>query len=444
MTGTSMDLTTHWVGLTTLCLFVLAYLVVITEEATHVRKSMPVLLAAGLIWALIAWWYAQHDLLHETEAALERFLVEFAELFLFLLTAMTYLNAMSERNVFAALRSWLVRRRFSFRQVFWITGICAFFLSPIIDNLTTALVMCAVVLAIGQDNLRFVGPACVNIVVAANAGGAFSPFGDITTLMVWQRGMVEFHQFFALFVPSVVNFLVPATIMSFAVPRDVADIDETPVEMKRGARRIMGLFAITIALAVSYHNFLHLAPFLGMLTGLALLKFFGYYLQVTHEKLASDTLDYGQAGDVDAFDSYREIARIEWDTLLFFFGVIMCVGGLSFVGYLAHVSEFLYGELGPSVANILIGLLSAILDNIPLMIAVLEMNPPMELHQWLLITLTAGVGGSLLSIGSAAGVALMGQARGQYTFMRHLVWTPAIALGYGASIWVHFLLNGSQ
>ena len=437
-----MDLTVHWVGYATLVIFVLAYAVVITEEMTHMRKSVPVLLAAGVIWAIIAGYYAQHGLLHETEEALERFLVEFAELFLFLLTAMTYINAMSERNVFAALRSWLIRRRFGYRQVFWITGICAFFLSPLIDNLTTALVLCAVVLAIGQGNRRFVAPACVNIVVAANAGGAFSPFGDITTLMVWQRGHVEFVEFFVLFLPSVVNYLVPAVVMSLAVPKDRGAADEAPVVLKRGAKRIIGLFVLTVATAVSFHNFLHLAPFLGMLTGLAYLKLFGYYLQRTHARKLSDAPDYGTAGDIQAFDSFREVARVEWDTLLFFFGVIMCVGGISFVGYLADVSSFLYGELGPTTANVLVGILSAVLDNIPLMIAVLEMNPPMGLDQWLLITLTTGVGGSLLSIGSAAGVALMGQARGQYTFASHLVWTPVIALGYAASVWVHLLING--
>jgi len=432
----------HWVGYATLILFILAYAVVITEEMTHIRKSMPVLLAAGVIWAIIAAYYAQHGLVHETEQALERFLVEFAELFLFLLTAMTYINAMSERNVFAALRSWLIRRQFTYRQVFWITGVCAFFLSPLIDNLTTALVLCAVVLAIGQGNRRFVAPACVNIVIAANAGGAFSPFGDITTLMVWQRGHVQFVEFFVLFLPSVVNFIVPAAVMALTVPKDRAAVDEAPVAMKRGAKRIIGLFVLTVATAVSFHNFLHLAPFLGMLTGLAYLKLFGYYLQKTHMRRTSDTPGYGTAGDIDAFDSYREIARVEWDTLLFFFGVIMCVGGLSFVGYLADVSAYLYGELGATTANVLVGVLSAILDNIPLMIAVLEMNPPMGLDQWLLITLTAGVGGSLLSIGSAAGVALMGQARGQYMFVSHLVWTPVIAVGYAASIWVHLLING--
>jgi Na+/H+ antiporter NhaD/arsenite permease-like protein len=208
--------------------------------------------------------------------------------------------------------------------------------------------------------------------------------------------------------------------MTFAIPKDTAAIDEAPVGMKRGARRIIALFVITVGLAVSFHQYLNLAPFLGMLTGLALLKVFGYYLQMTHTRAVGETAEYGQAGDVDAFDSYREIARIEWDTLLFFFGVIMCVGALSFVGYLAEVSAYLYGQLGATTANVVIGVLSAILDNIPLMIAVLEMNPPMDLNQWLLITLTAGVGGSLLSIGSAAGVALMGQARGQYTFGEHL------------------------
>jgi len=121
----------------------------------------------------------------------------------------------------------------------------------------------------------------------------------------------------------------------------------------------------------------------------------------------------------------------------------MCVGGLGFIGYLELTSVFMYGQLGPTWANVLVGILSAIVDNIPVMLAVLQMNPTMDLSQWLLVTLTAGVGGSLLSIGSAAGVALMGQARGKYTFFGHLKWTPAIAVGYVLSILVHLWLNGS-
>ena len=438
----ALDLTTHWSGYAAITVFVLAYLLVVSEEFTALRKSKAVILGAGIIWILVAWQYAAAGNTHAAEKAVEEFVLEFAELFLFLLTAMTYVNSMSERNVFEALRSWLVRRRFTYRRLFWITGILSFFLSPFIDNLTTALVMCAVVLAVGKDRPAFVSLACINIVVAANAGGAFSPFGDITTLMVWQRGIVDFWTFFLLFIPSVVNYVIPAAVMSLAIPKERAAAGMDDVPMKRGAKRIMFLFVCTIGTAVSFHNFLYLPAFLGMMTGLAYLKFFGYYLRITHKPTPSDVPVYGEAGDVAAFDSFRQVARIEWDTLLFFFGVIMCVGGLSFIGYLAGVSAYFYGELGPTTANVLVGIMSAVVDNIPIMVAVLEMEPHMGLDQWLLVTLTAGVGGSMLSVGSAAGVALMGQARGMYTFFRHLKWTPIIALGYAASIWVHLLING--
>ncbi len=438
-----MDLTAHWVGILAIVLFVAAYALVISEEYTHLRKSKPVMLAAGVIWALIAFQYADSDQPHAAAEAIEEYLGEFAQLFLFLLAAMTYVNAMSERNIFLALRYRLAQHACSYRTLFWITGVLAFFISPVIDNLTTALVMCAVVMAVGRENPKFVGVACINIVVAANAGGAFSPFGDITTLMVWQRGLVDFETFFALFLPSVVNFAVPAFIMSYAVPKTAPSAPESSemIGMKRGARIVMFLFACTIATAVSFHNFLHIPPFLGMMTGLAFLKFFGFYLRVTHLTSNYDRSSYGQIGDTAAFDSFREVSRVEWDTLLFFFGVIMCVGGLGFIGYLDQVSTYIYGELGPTIANIVVGLISAMVDNIPVMVAVLEMHPTMNVQQWLLVTMTAGVGGSLLSIGSAAGIALMGQARGQYTFFTHLKWTPVIALGYGLSIWLHMVIN---
>lgn len=438
----SLVLVEDWIGIAALIVFAVAYVFVVLEEFSHLRKSKPVLLAAGLIWALIGYEYASNDLTHAAEVAVEHFLIEFAELFLFLLVAMTYVNAMSERNVFEKIRAWLVNQRYGYRRLFWTTGVMTFVLSPIIDNLTAALVMCAVVLTVGRNNRRFIGISCVNIVVAANAGGAFSPFGDITTLMVWQSGLVDFQAFFALAVPSVVNYLIPASIMSFFVSRELPTIDDSAVvSMKRGAKGIIFLFGCTIATAVSFHNFLHLPPFLGMMTGLAYLKIFGYYLKRTHVIRSMDRSDYGEVGDIAAFDSYRELARAEWDTLIFFFGVIMCVGGLGFIGYLAVASQFLYLELGPTTANILVGFASAIVDNIPVMVAVLQMNPEMDLNQWLLVTLTAGVGGSLLAVGSAAGVAVMGQARGIYTFFGHLKWTPAILLGYALSIWVHLLIN---
>ena len=370
---------------------------------------------------------------------------------LFLLVAMTYINAMEERRLFEWLREKLIASGLGLRSLFWLTGILAFFISPIADNLTTALLMCAVVMAVGGNNPRFIGPACINIVVASNAGGAFSPFGDITTLMVWQKGVLNFTEFFTLFIPAAVNFLIPATIMSFVLPSERPEASGQSVELKRGTWRIVWFFLATIATAVCFHNFLHLPPVIGMMLGLGYLNMFGYYLVKTLPKsLDKKRRIYEQRGDIEAiqrlgevvpFNVFSKVARAEWDTLLFFYGVVLCVGGLGFMGYLSHASQLLYGDFGPTIANITVGVLSAIVDNIPVMFAVLAMMPEMSHGQWLLVTLTAGVGGSLLSIGSAAGVALMGQAKGKYTFLGHLKWSWAIALGYAASILVHLWIN---
>ncbi len=436
-----LDLTASGVGFAAIIIFLVAYLLVMAEEFTHLRKSKPVIIAAGIIWAMIGAVYVSHGMSEMAEHAVRHNLLEYAELMLFLLVAMTYINAMEERQVFDALRSWLIQKGFGFRQLFWLTGFLAFFISPVADNLTTALLMCAVVLAVGGDNQKFVALACINIVVGANAGGAFSPFGDITTLMVWQKGMVEFWGFFALFIPSLVNFVVPAAIMHFAIPDERPTASSEAVSMRRGARRIIALFLLTIATAVSFHNFLGLPPVIGMLTGLGYLQVMGFYLKKTRAKDNQQSQNGGVVGDIAAFDVFDKVARAEWDTLLFFYGVVLCVGGLGFMGYLSMASDLMYTQWGATSANIAVGVLSAIVDNIPVMFAVLSMQPEMGLEQWLLVTMTAGVGGSLLSIGSAAGVALMGQARGRYTFFSHLKWTPVIALGYVASIYVHMLIN---
>jgi NhaD family Na+/H+ antiporter len=437
--GHHIDLTGHWVGYTAILIFVIAYALVMAEEFTHLRKSKPVVLAAGIIWVLIAYFYTGHGGdSHAVADAVHHNIMEFAELFLFLLAAMTYINAMEERLVFESLRAWLIRSGYSYRKLFWMTGFLAFFISPVADNLTTALLMCAVVMAVGADRPKFVALGCINIVIAANAGGAFSPFGDITTLMVWQKGILPFETFFLLFIPALVNYVVPAYFMHKAIPDETPPASDEVIKTKRGAKRIVFLFLLTIATAVSVHNFFHLPPVLGMMTGLAYLKIFSYYLYMSGEL---STVKAGTLEDTMPFDIFNKIARAEWDTLLFFYGVILCVGGLGFIGYLELVSNFAYTDVGPVFANSMVGILSAIVDNIPVMFAVLTMNPEMSQGHWLLVTLTAGVGGSLLSIGSAAGVALMGQAKGIYTFFEHMRWTKYIALGYVASILTHFIVN---
>jgi Na+/H+ antiporter NhaD/arsenite permease-like protein len=449
------DLTGTWMGMLALVIFFAAYVLIVSEEAIHLRKSKPIMVAAGLIWLLVAIAFIQQGDTHSAGAAFKHDLLEFAELFLFLLAAMTYINTMDERGIFDILRDWLVVKGFSLRKIFWFTGLIAFCLSPVADNLTTALLMATVVISVGGGNSRFIAVACINIVVAANAGGVFSPFGDITTLMVWQKDIIDFTGFFALFVPAVVNWLVVALILNFAVPKVQPEPLQGRAELRHGAWVVVALFVLTITMAVTGHNLLHLPPVAGMMTGLGFLKLFGYYLQRRDERHAylAKTMLMSTALAINSkpkvaqepmkatYDIYRNLQRAEWDSLMFFYGIIMCVGGLGAFGYLAIGSEILYGGLGPTTANILVGFASAIVDNIPVMFAVLEMYPDMSHGQWLLVTLTAGVGGSMLSIGSAAGVAVMGQARGIYTFFAHLKWTWAIAIGYAASIATHMWLN---
>lgn len=430
----SEDLTGHWAGYASLAIFVLSYVLVIFEEVTGMRKSKPVLMAAGLIWAMIG---VAFTAIGQAQAAHEHameVIEEYGELFLFLLVAITYVNTLEERRGFEVLRGWLVRMGLSYRQLFLLTGILAFFLSSILDNLTTALVMGAVVMALGRDNPRFAALSCISLVVASNAGGAFSPFGDITTLMVWQKGKLEFFEFFDLFVPSIVNWLVPAACMYLAVPKGRPEKLEEHVRAKPGMWGVVVLFAATIATSVCFKNYLSLPPAMGMMLGLGYLQLLAYAL----------SLKGGRRGDEDmVLDSFAQVQRVEWDTLLFFFGIIFAVGGLGVLGYLGLASQALYTGLGPLPANVIIGALSAIVDNIPLMFAVLTMDPTMSDGHWLLITLTCGVGGSILSVGSAAGVALMGQARGIYTFSSHLKWSWAVGLGYAAAILVHLWWNAA-
>jgi len=207
-----------------------------------------------------------------------------------------------------------------------------------------------------------------------------------------------------------------------------------------------------------------------MMLGLTYLKFYSYYMQKTPSRSLALNTENSNVENINTkidyfapmkymnnpaarlkkdittdqpFDVFNKVANLEWDTLLFFYGVMVAVGGLSFIGYLSVASTHLYGEMDPTIANILVGIVSAFIDNGTIMLAVLTMAPDISQGQWLLVTLTAGVGGSMLSVGSAAGVGLMGQTKGVYTFMSHLKWTPVIVLGYIGSIAAHFLINGS-
>ncbi len=429
--GVYEPLITHPASYVAIFIFALSYIFVLTEEKTSFRKSKPVMIGAALIWALVS--FVVHDKGMDTEDlhdAVNETIAEFGSLMLFLLVAMTYISALQERQVFDALRSRMVQSGWNYKRLFWATGVMAFVLSPLADNMTTALVMGAIVMALIKDDAKLVTLFMVNIVNAANAGGAFSPFGDITTLMVWQAGKVEFFDFLVLLLPAIICFVIPAAIMTLWVPNTSPEKMVMNIPIKTGGKRIIVLGLLTIACAITFEQVLELPSFLGMMLGLGVLLSYGYFLQKKAIRRE------------DGFDVFALMDDTEWDTLLFFFGVIFCISGLGYLGYLELLSNSLYGEIGVNAANIFIGAASSLIDNIPLMFAVLSMNPDMSEFEWQLLTLALGTGGSLLSIGSAAGVALMGTARGQYTFIGHLKWFPALVLGYGAAIGAHYLLNG--
>jgi Na+/H+ antiporter NhaD/arsenite permease-like protein len=352
---------------------------------------------------------------------------------LFIVVSMTYLNALTERGIFEGLRIYLLNRQCSYRQLFWITGILAFAFSTFVSSLTVGLLMGAIVLAVGKGQPKFIALACVNIAVGANAGGTMSPLGGISTLFVWQKNILHFTDFFALALPCLVNFLVPAGIMHFSVTPESPRATRQAIVLKRGSKRIVLLFVVTLAMTVSANMLLEMQPVSGMIAGLGLLQFFTYYLNMSEKE--------GCAESQKGFDVYKCIAGVDWDTLLFFYGAMMIVGALDFIGYLGLIAHFLFVEINTTLANVLIGLSSAFVDNGTLMFAVLSMHPDIPKGQWLLLTLTLGVGGSLLAIGSAPALHLLGLVKEGYNFTFHLRWMPAILLGFFLSIGVLFLMN---
>lgn len=442
-----LHLTTTWVGIASLIMFIVGYYFIAAEDKYHINKAKPALFIGTGIFMLIGVYFAANGLDgHALENEVEHLIVEIAEIFFFLFVAMTYIEAMIDRMVFSALRYNLVSKGYSYRKLFWITGLLAFFISPVADNLTTALILSTVLITIDNKKVEFLVPGAINIVVAANAGGAWSPFGDITTLMVWIAEKGSFGEFLYLFPAAIVGWYVTAFLLVRAVPESTPQFlsGEQKVEIMQGGKVIIGLFALTIAMAVLSHQLLHLPAMWGMMFGLAILKLYIYKLNRDNRR--QGIKDENGNGISDAIENkqiniFSWISKIENDTLLFFFGILAAVGGLHFLGFLEYFTA-LYSQFGATAVNIGVGFLSAIVDNVPVMSAVLKANPDMGVDQqaqWMLVTMTAGIGGSLISFGSAAGVGVMGKLHGIYTFSSHMKYAWTVLVGYIVSLVVWYV-----
>ena len=423
--GHAVDLAVEPFGWLLLAIFVVGYYFIAAEEKYHINKAKPALFTGTFMFMLLGGYYAFNGLdfgAFDTEIA--HLILEIAEIFFFLFVAMTFIEALIERNVFDALKEKLVDAGYGYRKLFWITGLLAFFISPVADNLTTALILSTVLITIERDNKAFLVPAAINIVVAANAGGAWSPFGDITTLMAWSAGKGTFIDFLFLFPASIIGWTVTAFLLSRFVPEGhpakVEGVEK--VVIHKGGKVIIFLGVFTIATAVLGKQIMHLPPMWGMLFGLSLLQLYAYTLKKYHDH------------DIEI---YKSVSKIENDTLLFFFGILAAVGALHFAGFLGHAAH-LYTMFDPTTVNIGVGFLSAIVDNVPVMSAVLKASPDIPLAQWMLVTLTAGVGGSMIAFGSAAGVGVMGKLKGIYTFGSHMKFSWTIVIGYFVSVAVWY------
>lgn len=424
------DITMTWVGFASLLIFLVGYYLVAAEEKYGIDKAKPALFIGTFMFILIAIYYSLNDLdMNLVHVQAQHLILEIAEIFFFLFVAMTYIESLLHMGVFDRLKYNLISKGYTYRKLFWVTGFLAFFISPVADNLTTALILSTVLITIEKSRKDFLVPGAINIVVAANAGGAWSPFGDITTLMSWAAGKGQFSDFLYLFPAAVLGYFVTAFLLSRFVPKVVPAFDaskEKQPKMAEGAKVVMFLGVLTIVCAVLSHQVLHLPAMWGMMFGLSLLKVYAYGLKRKY-------------GD-EHFNIFHSMAKIENNTLMFFFGILAAVGALYFIGWLA-LASVVYDPsvLGPTWSNIGVGFLSAIVDNVPVMSAILKANPDMGVDQWMLVTMTAGIGGSLISFGSAAGVGVMGKMHGIYTFGSHMKYSWTILLGYIVSVSIWYL-----
>ncbi len=422
------SLTGTWIGVVSFLIFLIGYYFIATEEKYHINKAKPALFIGTFLFMLIGFYFAINGLdTHPLHNAVKHLILEIAEIFFFLFVAMTFIETLIERNVFEVMKYNLISKGSTYKKLFWLTGALAFFISPVADNLTTALILSTVLYTIDKENKDFLVPGAINIVVAANAGGAWSPFGDITTLMAWTAEKGAFTDFLYLFPASFLGWVVTGILLSKFVPSGEPHFDAATMpkpDLKDGAKVVIWLGVATIAFAVLGHQFFHIPAMWGMMFGLSLLKLFAYFMK--------------QRPSQTTFDVYGSMRHVENDTLLFFFGILAAVGALHFLGFLDYIVD-LYGVIGNTAGNIAVGFLSAIVDNVPVMSAILKANPDMDLAQWMLVTMTAGVGGSMISFGSAAGVGVMGRMKGVYTFASHMKYAWTILVGYIVSVVIWYI-----
>jgi len=416
-----------------LLIFVLCYAAIALEHPLKVNKSASALLGAGLLWTLYA---LSSDNPDGVSQALGESLLGTAQIVFFLIGAMTIVEVVDAHNGFAVITERIRTTRLS--SLMWLVGMVTFFLSSILDNLTTAIVMVSLMKKLldkREDRLFFAGI----IVIAANAGGAWTPIGDVTTTMLWIGGQITTLAIMkAVFIPSMANLLVPLAAMahgvrgqSVAAPQRGASEGEGP-QTTAFERNLMFFLGLGVLVAVpAFKTWTHLPPFMGILLGLGVLWLVG---DLVHREKSDD--------DKEHLTLVRALSRIDMGSITFFIGILLAVATLEHTHVLSNIAQWLDETVGRlDVIVMLIGLVSAVVDNVPLVAASMGMYSltqyPPDSFLWEFMAYCAGTGGSILIIGSAAGVAAMGLERIDFLWYMRRISGYAL-LGYlaGAGLYI--------
>lgn len=448
---------------TVILIFVIGYLAIVFEHPLKLDKTVPALLMGALMWAVVSVGFFNgslsvvdgHDHIfslagvtdaqaHEANeegfvAALIHHIGKIAEILVFLIGAMTIVELIDLHRGFDVIKDWINTR--NKRKLLWITGIIAFFLSAIIDNLTTTIVLISLLRKLVPDKTERLWYVCL-IITAANAGGAWSPIGDVTTTMLWigkKVSVVQLTEYIVL--PAIVCFAVPYLLVSFKHifkgELNVSSANEGFNKKLLSSNTMLFVGLGAIIFVPIFKTLTHLPPYIGMMLSLGIVWAVSEYIHPEENFDESERHKYSP---------HKALSRIELSSILFFLGILLAIAAFETavvgnVSILRNGAEALSHTIpNTNIVLIILGFVSAVIDNVPLVAAGMGMyNNPLDDHLWHFMAYTAGTGGSMLIIGSAAGVAAMGMEKIDFIwYFKNITWLTAA--GYLAGCGVFLLL----
>jgi len=404
-----------------ICLSLLALLLVIFEEVIHINKAKSTLFLGCLSW-LILYIYPHSGFSHEhiTESLNEN-LLEIASLWLFLMAAMTFVAYLNSRGFISGVVQRLLPTQLTERKLLVILGISAFLFSSLADNVTATLVSVAIITQLKIEVKKRLKYAAL-VIFAVNSGGVSLITGDVTTLMIFLAGKVSIVSLLQLILPALAGVVCLALLLSRGMTETIElTVDETPLQT--ADKMIATIFITTIISTLCFNVFFNVPPVLTFLFGLSVMFLVGHFLHFP--KTNTNVLNY--------------IREIEFDTLLFFLGILLIVGVLKKLHVLDGIA-YIYQIMPTDFANYIMGISSSLIDNVPLTAAVLKADIPMQANEWLAITYAMGVGGSLLVIGSAAGIIAMSKVK-ELSFISYLRMFFHLLIAYSVGYWLTVFIS---